>query len=57
MRVYTEEDYKGYFNLNQMEKQYIKIAMRKTEGHRANAAKLLCITERTLYNKLINHGL
>jgi len=57
MKIYTKKDYEGFFNLKQMEKQYIKIALKKHEGHREKAAKDLCITERSLYNKLYSHNL
>jgi len=56
-QIFKEVDYMGLFNLNQMEKQYIKIAMKRVEGHRERAAKLLCISERTLYRKLYQHNL
>lgn len=57
MRVFTEDDYKGEFNLKVMERIYIKLALKKSKGHRKKAAKVLEITERTLHNKLIQHQL
>ena len=57
VKIFTEKDYIGQYNINQMEKQYIKIAMKRVEGHRVKAAKLLDISERTLYRKLYQHNL
>jgi transcriptional regulator with PAS, ATPase and Fis domain len=57
MKVFTEDDYKGEFNLKVMEKIYIKIALKKHKNHRRKAAKDLEITERTLYRKLQEHQL
>ena len=57
MRIFTEKDYKGEFNLKVMERIYIRLALNKNNGHRRKAAKVLKITERTLHNKLIQHSL
>jgi len=57
MKVYTEDDYKGFYNLKVMERIFIKRALKKHKGHRFKAAKDLEITERTLYRKLEQHQL
>lgn len=44
-------------NINEMEKQLIYSALRKTLNHRSKAAKLLGITARTLRNKLHQYQL
>jgi len=43
--------------LEQAEKDAIKIALEHTRGNKRNAAKLLKISERTLYRKIIEYGL
>ncbi len=43
--------------LEQAEKEAIKIALEHTRGNKRNAAKLLKISERTLYRKIIEYGL
>jgi transcriptional regulator with PAS, ATPase and Fis domain len=43
--------------LEQMEREHIERALRATDGHRGNAAKILGISERNLYRKLREYGL
>jgi two-component system, NtrC family, response regulator AtoC len=43
--------------LDQMERAHIEIALRRTNGHRGHAARLLGISERSLYRKLREYGL
>jgi DNA-binding NtrC family response regulator len=43
--------------LEQMEREHVARALRAADGHRARAAKLLGISERTLYRKLREYGL
>lgn len=57
LEPYKEEDYKGFYNLKQMEKQHLKYWMREHEGNRKKVAKVLGITERSVYNKLQRHNL
>ncbi len=40
-----------------LERAHIKTVLQSTAGHRANAAKVLGISERNLYRKLREHGL
>ena len=40
-----------------LERAHIKTVLQSTAGHRANAAKILGISERNLYRKLREHGL
>jgi len=44
------------FNLRKIEKKTILEALKYYEGHRVRTAKSLCITTRTLYNKLREYG-
>lgn len=57
VRILTEDDYVGEFNLRVMERIYIKYALKKHKGRRKMVAKDLQISERTLYRKLIEHSL
>jgi DNA-binding NtrC family response regulator len=41
--------------LEEMEREHIERALRETGGHRGNAARLLGISERSLYRKLGEH--
>ncbi len=43
------------FNLGDIEREVIKMALKKTEGNRTHAAKLLGISVRTLRNKLAEY--
>jgi DNA-binding NtrC family response regulator len=43
--------------LEQMEREHIERALRATDGHRGNAARILGISERNLYRKLREYGL
>jgi DNA-binding NtrC family response regulator len=43
--------------LEQMEREYIELALRRTNGHRGQAATMLGISERNLYRKLRDYGL
>jgi DNA-binding NtrC family response regulator len=43
--------------LEQMEREHIARALRATDGHRGNAARMLGISERNLYRKLKEYGL
>ena len=43
--------------LDQLERAHIARALRATEGHRGNAARMLGISERNLYRKLKEYGL
>ncbi len=49
----VEED----LNLARIERTAIELALRKTHGSRRDAAKLLGISERTLYRKIDDYGL
>ncbi|MEY3387060.1 MAG: hypothetical protein RIR53_1871 [Bacteroidota bacterium] len=44
-------------DLATLERQAIETALRRTQGNRGNAAKLLGISERTLYRKIDEYGL
>jgi DNA-binding NtrC family response regulator len=43
--------------LDVMEKEYIKMILKKTDGHKSRAASILGIDRRTLYRKLKNYGI
>ena len=43
--------------LEELEREHIESALRATDGHRGNAAKILGISERNLYRKLREYGL
>ena len=43
--------------LEQMERTHIELALRRTSGHRGQAASMLGISERNLYRKLREYGL
>ncbi len=43
--------------LREMERAHIEQALRESEGHRGNAARILGISERNLYRKLREYGL
>jgi DNA-binding NtrC family response regulator len=43
--------------LEQMEREHIARALRASDGHRGNAARMLGISERNLYRKLREYGL
>ena len=43
--------------LEELERAHIESALRVTDGHRGNAAKILGISERNLYRKLREYGL
>ncbi len=43
--------------LEQMERNHIELALRRTSGHRGQAATMLGISERNLYRKLRDYGL
>jgi DNA-binding NtrC family response regulator len=43
--------------LEQMEREHIARALRATDGHRGQAARMLGISERNLYRKLRDYGL
>ena len=43
--------------LDQMEKEAIINALEQTRGNKRNAAKMLSISERTLYRKIKEYGL
>jgi DNA-binding NtrC family response regulator len=43
--------------LTELERVHIESALRATNGHRGNAARILGISERNLYRKLKEHGL
>jgi transcriptional regulator with PAS, ATPase and Fis domain len=47
----------GVATLEQSELEQIKLALKSSDGHRGNAAKMLGISERNLYRKLREHGL
>ena len=56
LEPYKSDDYTtGELNLLLNEKITIEKALKKTNGNQAKASKLLCISERTLYTKLIRH--
>jgi two-component system response regulator HydG len=44
-------------NLGKIEKMAIEMALRRTQGSRREAAKILGISERTLYRKIEEYGL
>jgi DNA-binding NtrC family response regulator len=46
-----------HFNLEEMEKQLIQSALTKYAGNRRMAAKVLGISERTLYRKITDYQL
>ncbi len=43
--------------LEEIERRHIGLALRRADGHRGNAARLLGISERNLYRKLKEYGL
>jgi len=43
--------------LEQMERDHIELALRRTTGHRGQAAAMLGTSERNLYRKLRDYGL
>jgi DNA-binding NtrC family response regulator len=43
--------------LEQMERAHIEATLKRTDGHRGNAARLLGMSERNLYRKLREYGL
>jgi len=43
--------------LKQIEREAIRIALRRANGHRLNAAKSLGIAKKTIYNKINKFGL
>jgi DNA-binding NtrC family response regulator len=43
--------------LEELERAHIELALRRTDGHRGNAAKILGISERNLYRKLREYHL
>jgi DNA-binding NtrC family response regulator len=43
--------------LEELERSHIELALRATQGHRGQAAKILGISERNLYRKLRTYGL
>ena len=47
----------GALTLVQLERSHIEAALRATDGHRAQAAQMLGISERNLYRKLREYGL
>ncbi|HSK10087.1 MAG TPA: sigma-54 dependent transcriptional regulator [Vicinamibacterales bacterium] len=47
----------GLPTLEEMERAHIEAALRATEGHRGQAARILGISERNLYRKLREYGL
>lgn len=44
-------------SLETMEKEYIKMILKKTGGHKSNAASILGMDRRTLYRKLKKYGI
>jgi len=43
-------------SLEAMEKEYIRMILKKAGGHKSKAASILGIDRRTLYRKLKNYG-
>ena len=43
--------------LDELERDHIRAALESAQGHRAQAAKILGISERNLYRKLKDHNL
>ena len=54
---YKPEDYKGMFNLKQMEKQHLKYWMNYYKGDTLQVAKTLKIAHQSVFNKLTRHNL
>ncbi len=44
-------------SLEEIEKEYIRVILKKTGGHKSKAASILGIDRRTLYRKLKNYGI
>jgi len=44
-------------SLESIEKEYIRMILKKTDGHKSKAASILGIDRRTLYRKLKNYGI
>ncbi|MHB1688011.1 MAG: sigma-54 interaction domain-containing protein [Ignavibacteriaceae bacterium] len=57
--IYSSENNRNgeVIPLDQVEKEAIKIALEHTRGNKRNAARLLKISERTLYRKIREYGL
>jgi DNA-binding NtrC family response regulator len=54
--MYTEKDYNtGELNLLTMEREYIVKWLKLCRGHRNAAARVLGISERTIYHKIEKH--
>jgi DNA-binding NtrC family response regulator len=53
----NESELPPNFNLIDMEKKYIELALKKNKGKRKYAAEELGISERTLYRKIIDYNL
>jgi len=43
--------------IDEMHERFLIEALRRTDGHRVDAAKLLGIHERTVYHKMTKYGL
>jgi DNA-binding NtrC family response regulator len=52
-RVFAEE----VFSLEELEKRYIQFVLRRTKGRRQEAAQLLGINRKTLFQKIAKYGL
>ena len=53
LQVFTEEEH----SLEDLEKRYIQFVLRRTKGHRQDAARILGINRKTLGNKIEKYNL
>jgi len=54
---FTEELADRQGTLEDLEAQYIKKILQRTQGHQGQAAKLLGVDRKTIYNKIMKYGL
>lgn len=50
-------DVTNFMTLDALEAIYISMAMKKANGNKAQAAKLLGVSTKTVYNKLAQYGM
>ena len=55
--IFTAKHYKGCLNMKKEERKLIERAAKRCNHDKVAMALLLGITTRTLYNKIIQHGL
>ena len=55
MKIYTEKDYAGEFNLLKMERELMIKVLKMCKGKKSATALIIGMNERTLFNKFISH--